>query len=105
MRWRSALVLLQALERQAAVAPRGAGGHGHRDEGRLGDLGVRGAGNRGLLRVSVDAPGTLRDLGDAEGDELLGLRRNRAVLERLLIELEEGLVGLRRSEEHTSELQ
>src|SRR2546428_1281543 len=37
----------------------------------------------------------LRDLGDAERDELLGLARDRAVLERLLIELEERSVRLR----------
>jgi hypothetical protein len=37
---RSALVLLEALEREAAVTPRRARGHGHRDEGRLRDLRV-----------------------------------------------------------------
>src|SRR3989442_1159155 len=91
----SALMFLKALEREPAVAPGGARGHRHGDERRLRDLRVRRAGGRGLLRVRLDAPRTLRDLRDAERDQLLGLRRDRPVLERLLIELEERLVGVR----------
>src|SRR5207245_1916178 len=46
----------------------------------------------------------LRDLGDAERDELLGLARDRAVLERLLIELEERAIRLRHELAHALEL-
>src|SRR5712691_8638054 len=100
----SALVLLKALECQPAVAPRRSRGHRHRHEGRLRDLRVGGAGERGLLGVGLDAPRTLRDLRDAQRDELLGLAGNRAVLERLLIELEEGPIGFRYQLAHPLEL-
>src|SRR5216684_7250065 len=103
-RCRSALVLLETLERQPPMTPRRARGHRHGDERRLRDLRVRGAGERCLLRVRVDAPRTLRDLGDAERDELLGLARDRSVLERLLIELEKRAVDLRRELAHALEL-
>src|SRR3989441_4703116 len=103
-RSRSALVLLETLERQPPMTPRRARGHRHGDERRLRDLGCRGAGERRLLRVRVDAPRTLRDLRDAERDELLGLARDRAALERLLIELEERPVRLRCELPHALEL-
>src|SRR6185369_15886128 len=99
-----ALVLLQTLQRQPAVAPGGPGGHGHRDERRLGDLGVTGAGGRRLLGVGLDAPGALRDLRDAERDQLLGLAGDRAVLERLLVEVEEGAIGVGHQLAHALEL-
>src|SRR5258705_578208 len=102
--WSLALVILKALQREAAVTPRCARGHGHRDEGGLRDLGVRSAGSRRLLRVRFDAPGTLRDLRDAERDELLGLAGNRAILEGFLVELEEGPVRLRHELPHPLEL-
>jgi hypothetical protein len=86
------------------MAPRRARGHRHRDERGLGDLRVGGAGRRRLLRVGVDAPGALRDLGDAERDELLGLVRDRAVLERLLVELEERAIRLGHELAHLLEL-
>src|SRR5439155_8631602 len=100
----SALVLLHSLERQPAMTPPRDRGHRHRDERRLRDLRVRRAGERRLLRVRVDAPRTLSDLGDAERDELFGLTRDRAVLERLLIELEERAVDIRRELAHALEL-
>src|SRR5204862_4423709 len=62
------------------------------------------AGQRRLPRVGVDAPRALRDLGDAERHELLGLARERAVLERLLVEVEERPVRLRGELPHALEL-
>src|SRR2546430_5645050 len=100
----SALVLLKTLESEPTVTPRRARGHRHRDERRLRDLRVRRAGERRLLRVRVDAPRALRDLGDAERDELLGLAGDHSVLERFRVELEEGLVRLRRELPHALEL-
>src|SRR5439155_18476499 len=70
----------------------------------LRDLRVGGAGGRRLLRVGVDAPGALRDLGDAERDELLRLARDRAVLERLLIELEKRAIHVGNELPHLLEL-
>src|SRR5712692_10436416 len=101
---RSALVLLQALEREAAVAPRRARRHGHGDERGLGDLLVGGPGDGRFLGVGLDAPGALGDLRDAERDQLLVLARDRAVLERLLIELEERAIRLRDQLAHALEL-
>src|SRR5260370_12723048 len=98
------LVLLEAVEREPPVAPRRAGGHRHRHEGGLRDLRVRGAGLRCLAGVGLDAPRALGDLGDAERDELLRLAGDRAVLERLLIELEEGPAGPRDQLPHALEL-
>src|SRR5262249_37194064 len=60
--------------------------------------------HRCLLRVGVDAPGALGDLRDAEGDELLGLGRDGAVLEGLLVELEKCPVGFRDELPHLLEL-
>src|SRR5216110_3064793 len=100
----SALVRLETLQGEPAVTPRRARGHRHRDERRLRDLRVRRAGERRLLRVRVDAPRALRDLGDAERDELLGLAGDHSVLERFRVELEEGLVRLRRELPHALEL-
>src|SRR5438876_9731848 len=86
------------------MTPRGASGHRHRDERRLRDLGVGRAGRGRFLRVRVDAPRALRDVGDAERDQLLGLGRDRSVLEGLLIELEECAVYLRGQLAHFFEL-
>src|SRR5215472_15093168 len=94
----------QALERKPSVTPCRSCRHRHRDEGGLRDLGLGGPGHRRLLRVGVDAPRALRDLCDAERDQLLGPGGDGAVLERLLIELEEGPVGLRRQLAHALEL-
>src|SRR5690242_7871142 len=99
-----ALVLLEALQREPPVAPGGTGRHRHRHEGGLRDLRVRGPRLGRLLRVGLDAPGALGDLGDPERDQLLRPVRERPVLERLLIELEEGPVGLRDQLPHALEL-
>src|SRR5580765_8996151 len=48
--------LVLALEHEAAVAPRGARRHRHRDEDHLAELLLAGARFLGLLRVRVDAP-------------------------------------------------
>src|SRR5262249_3719219 len=88
--------LVLALERQPAVPPRGAGGHGHRDEARLADLLLGDARLLGPLHVRVDAPRALGDLRDAERDQLLRLHVERASLEALLVELEPRPVRLAR---------
>src|SRR5262249_19915022 len=69
-----------------------------------GDLLIRRPGHRRLLRVNVDAPGALRDLRDAERYQLLHLRGNRAVLERLVIEVEERPIRLGHELAHLLEL-
>src|SRR5438067_11070150 len=97
-------MLVQALERQAAVAPRRARRHRDRDEDHLADLRVARAGLSCAPRVRVDTPRTLRDVGDAERDELLRLDRQRALLEGLRIEVEERAVGLGRELAHALEL-
>src|SRR6266566_1361606 len=102
--WSGALVLLQALQDQPAVAPGGARCHRHGHEDRLGDFSVTGAGHGRLLRVSLDAPRALGDLRDAERDQLFALLRQRAVLERDLVEVEEGAIRLRHQLAHPLEL-
>ena len=99
--WRP--VLLQALERQPAVAPGRARGHRHGDEDDLADLLVAAPRLRRLLGVRVDAPRALRDVRDAEGDQLLGLDGERAVRERLLVELEPRAIRVGRQLAHAAE--
>src|SRR5262249_10928611 len=99
-----ALVLVETLEREAPVAPRRPGRHRHGDEDHLPDLLVAGSRLRGPLGVRVDAPCALRDVGDTERDQLLRLERQRAVGERLVIEVEPGPIGVGRQFTHASEL-
>jgi hypothetical protein len=53
--------------------------------------------------VDVDAPRALRDLRDPESDQLLGLRRQGAGRERLLIELEPRAIRVGRELPHATE--
>src|SRR5256885_1392335 len=54
--------------------------------------------------VGLDAPRALRDVRDAERDELLRLLRQRAHGERLAVEVEEAPVRLRHELAHPFEL-
>src|SRR5690242_11182842 len=76
-------MLVKTLKREAAVAPGRAGRQGHRDEDRLADLRVGRARLARALRMGVDAPRALTDLGDPDRDQFLGLHRERPVRERL----------------------
>src|SRR5882672_7547911 len=97
-------MLVETLEREPPVAPRRAGGHCHRDEDHLADLLVRGARLPGPVGVRIDAPGALRDVPDAERDELLRLQRQRSGLERLAVEFEPRPERLGRELAHPLEL-
>ena len=92
------------MQRQPAVAPRRPRGHRHGDEDHLADLLVGGAGLRRARDVRLDAPRALRDVGDAERHQLLGLEGQSTGRERLAVELEEAPVGLRRKLAHPLEL-
>src|SRR5206468_11369745 len=70
-----ALPIFQALERETAVAPCGPRRHGHRDEDDLADLRVARPRLACPPGVGIDTPRALGDVGDAERDQLLRLRR------------------------------
>src|SRR5262245_52435089 len=85
------------------MRPRGARRHRHGDEDHLGELLIARAGLRGPPGMRVDAPRALRDVRDAERDELLALHVERAGLERFLVELEKRAVRLGRELAHALE--
>src|SRR5262245_42330545 len=97
-------MLFQAVEREAAVGPRGARGHGHRDEDHLTQLLLRRARLRRPGGVRIDAPWALRDVSDADGDQLLRLAVERARGEGLAVEVEECAIRLGRQLAHALEL-
>ena len=83
------------LERQGRVCVGAARAHLGRDPDRLHQLPLVGTLAQRRLGMALDAVRALGDVGDGNGDQLLGLRVQRAVGEDLLAELLEGVVCAR----------
>ena len=81
------------IERQRRVRVGAAGAHLRRHPDRLHQLGFRGALAQGGLRVASDAVRALGDVGDGDGDQLLGLLVQRAVREDLPAERLKRIMG------------